>query len=293
MLLSTQSALLEKRVGIEKGLIILKEAGFDAYDYSLFQMRDVVGSPLNREDYLDCAEKIRRFADGIGIVCNQAHAPFPSSHKDPKKNESFFGDIVRSIEFAGVLGAKCIVIHPKKHLRYRYHHEKLKEINLEFYRSLIPYAEKSHIKIAVENMWEVQKFPKRKIVDSTCSSAEEMNDYIDTLNSPWICGCLDIGHIPLVRRDPAEFIKALGKERLQALHIHDNDLLRDMHRLPYQHSINFAPVLDALNEIGYEGDFTYEDEQTLRHVPIELLPATAKYMAEVGRYMMSQISRSK
>jgi len=52
-------------------------------------------------------------------------------------------------------------------------------------------------------------------------------------------------------------VNALGP-KLQALHIHDNDKILDLHHIPFSHSIDFPPILKALKDNGYSGDFTLE-----------------------------------
>ncbi len=289
MLLSMPTSVLSERIGVEKTIQLIKNAGFDAFDFSQFDIRSNPDSPLNRDNYAEYAHSLRQFADKAGIQCNQSHAPFPSSCGDAEKDGLFYEQIIRSIEIASILGAKIIVVHPKQHLRYARNAKKLIEINREFYRSLIPYAEKYNIKIAVENMWQSKKVFGYKIIDSTCSSPEEFCEYIDFQNSPWICGCLDIGHIPLVRRDISDFILKMGA-RIEALHVHDNNLLRDNHTFPYLNKIDYEPVLKALHDIGYQGDLTFEANYFFKRVPDDLLLPAAKYLAEIGRYMISQIT---
>ena len=57
------------------------------------------------------------------------------------------------------MGVKLIVVHPKQHLPYLEGNnaEILKQLNLEFYNSLIPDCEKYGIKIATENMWQMDE----------------------------------------------------------------------------------------------------------------------------------------
>lgn len=52
-------------------------------------------------------------------------------------------------------------------------------------------------------------------------------------------------------------IRALGN-RLQALHIHDNDCWHDSHQIPFSMSIDFDAVVKALKDINYSGYFTLE-----------------------------------
>ena len=142
-----QTDVLADRYGIEKALDLIADAGFDGYDYSAFHMKDD-SSPMNGENYMDLAKKIKAKADERGLKCYQAHAPFPSAKKDDKVfNAGIKEKIIRSMEIAAFLGAEMIVVHPMQHLPYTMNAEKLYELNRAFYRSLIPYAEKFGIKI--------------------------------------------------------------------------------------------------------------------------------------------------
>jgi sugar phosphate isomerase/epimerase len=59
-----------------------------------------------------------------------------------------------------------------------------------------------------------------------------------------------------------EMIRALGN-RLQALHIHDNDRLHDSHQIPFSMDMDFGAIVDALKEIGYSGYLTLEADRYL------------------------------
>ena len=211
MKLSMPTEMLRIRFGDVKSIEIIAEAGFDAYDYSMFFMQNE-NDILNMDDYKSHIEKLKETAKKCGISCNQAHAPFPSSKDDETYNKIIFDKILRSIEIAGALGAKCIIVHPKQHLKYMYNKEALYEMNMEFYNSLIPYAKNAGVKIAIENMfgWDANR---EVICDSVCSHAEEFCRYADDLNSPWITVCLDIGHCAVVGDDPANMIFKLGNSK--------------------------------------------------------------------------------
>ena len=288
MIVSTDTAQLKVNYGDAESIRMLKEAGFDAYDYSMFVSPLGFEDPLDRADYRQYAVNLRTYADQVGIACNQAHAPFPSSTGDPEKDQQIFEKIVRSIETAAILGAKIIIVHPCQHLSYAEHAQELREINLAFYKKLIPYCEKFGIKVATENMFQWDR-QENHALHSTCSQAEEFKEYVDMLDSPWIVGCLDIGHVGLVGEDIVRMIHTLGKDRLRALHVHDNDKRNDLHTLPYLRSIDFEAVLNALKEIGYCGDFTFESNSFSAPFPKELSPQCFRFMREVGQYMASQI----
>lgn len=286
MLVSTQTQVLGTTYGDAEAIRMLHEVGFSAYDFTMQKMLSKdPDEPLNQDDYAEYARGLRTLADELGIVCNQAHAPFTTGKKDQRE---IYDKIVRSMEVASILGAEIIVVHPLQHLPYEENVEELYQMNMEFYKSLIPYCEKFQIKVALENMWQGVSRSHR-IVHSTCSRPEEFCRYLDDLNSEWFVACLDIGHVAILGESIERTIHALGKERLQALHVHDNNLCEDMHTLPYTRNINWDLALKALGEIEYEGDFTFEADRFLRFLPEPLVPHGLKFMLETGRYMASQI----
>jgi sugar phosphate isomerase/epimerase len=279
---------LYKRYGAFKAGKLAKAAGFDAVDFSFMEMvRD--DNEFLADNYVEIAKNIRAEFDLSGITVNQAHAPF-SFPLDWFLRESELYDIVyprliRSMEMASILGAEAIIIHPI-HYRDIGSHEAFRR-NMEFYRYLMPYCEKFGIKVATENMWD--RDPRRgHIIHDSCSTKEEFVRYIDEFNNPNFVACLDVGHVGLPRQDDEahDFIYALGKNRLKALHIHDNNYRGDNHSMPFRGKINWEALGKALGEIGYEGDFTYElDEELISSVPDSVVPIVLKLFYEVLKYI--------
>ena len=287
-----------KRYDLEKTIDLYKAAGFTAMDYPLFEMihDDCV---FNGEHYREEARKIRRILDEKDFPCVQTHAPFKFQTvqwDDPVIFEEVtFPRMVRSIEISAILGAKVVVIHPIHHMTYHGHEEEIFQLNMNYYRRLIPYAAEYGIKIAVENMF--QKDPLRGyIVADTCSDVKEFTRYIDTLNSPQITACLDVAHVSLPMSDltAADMIRELGHNRLGALHIHDNDFTRDQHVLPYLGKLDWAGITKALGEIDYQGDFTYEVNGLLFDGCDEgFVPIATKFMGEVGKHLCSMVEAAR
>ena len=290
MLISTNTQDLCSRFGDSQTIRMIAEAGFTAFDMSFFARDDLFA--MKKEDFLAHFRTLRAVADDAGIVCNQAHAPFSSSKGDLEFDERRFGEILLSMEAASVLGAKNIIVHPKQHLEYALNADTLKKMNIEFYSRLIPYAEKFGICICAENMWQQDKHTRR-IVDSTCSRAEEFCDYIDSIGSEFLVGCLDIGHVPLSGENEVRIIRKLGNKRLKALHVHDTDGVSDLHTLPFLSKIDMNEVMTTLGEIGYEGDLTFEAENFFRRMPDELIPAALHFMYETGLYLASVIEKNR
>lgn len=286
MKLSTNTSLPAKAFGLKECVRLLADAGFDALDFSEF----------HEEFYTDAHDKafykdIRSYAEDRGLYFNQAHAPFPSSYPEEVKTEETFHHIVHGMQIASWLGVRDIIVHPCQHLEYAEagNPEKLFDINVAFYNRLKPYCEEFGIRIAVENMWQ---YPKT-ISHSTCSRPAEFNRYMDALDEKWFVSCLDVGHAMLVKEMPEDVIRALGGNRLKALHVHDVDGIHDSHTLPFYGIVNWENVMKALAEIDYQGELTYEASNFLTGVPTQVWPDALKYMERVGRYLISRFDAYK
>ena len=288
MRLSSSIGTLCKQFTCEESIEMMYRAGFDALDFSFFDER-FYGEDTENESCQDYFRKLRTIAEEKGMRFNQAHAPFASSFADEAQTKKRFDEIVRSMRLASLLGIETTVVHPVQHLRYLDEGvpEKLFEMNMEFYKRLIPYCEEYNIKVALENMWQAPY--NGKINHSTCSKPEEFIRYLDELNSEWFVACLDIGHASLVCEDPANFIRKLGCKRLKALHVHDVDGFKDSHTLPYYGIVDWDSVAGALKDIGYTGDFTLEAGNFLNAIPKEVWGSGLDHMAKVSRHIMGKI----
>ena len=274
---------------------IIAKAGFDSVDFMLNDLVDEKTEMM--PDYVGFCENIKRETNARGLTIEQTHAPFKFKNwDDPDVFENFiFPRTVISLEMSARLGAKISVVHPLHHRTYRGHEEEMFELNMNYYRRLIPYCKEYGIKVGIENMW--QKDPLRKhIVFDTCNKPEELVRYIDTLDSEYMVACLDLGHVGLPLRDDEawDFIRILGHDRLKALHVHDNDYQSDGHLLPYLGKMDWVEITQALADINYDGDLTYEiTKNLLNTTDAGFTPIAAKFMADVGRHLISEIERKK
>ncbi|MCI8600493.1 MAG: sugar phosphate isomerase/epimerase [Oscillospiraceae bacterium] len=289
MRLVTQTSCLAQNFGDEETIRILAKAGFDAVDWSFFPM--VRGEGIwCTDEWRSHALKLKEVAVECGIGFSQAHAPFPSSRGEEPFDTDIIGWIKRSMAAAAVMGVKNIVVHPKHHIPYAENKAALFEENVRFYRSLIPCCEEYGIRVCAENMWQRDK-RRNYIVDSSCSTPEDFCGLLDAVGSPWVVGCLDLGHTALVGIEPQDFIRAMGKNRLQALHVQDVNYVQDCHTLPFLEKLDWGEVAKALAEIGYEGDFTLEADHLPLSFPKELQPDVMVLMAKTGRYIMGLIEK--
>jgi sugar phosphate isomerase/epimerase len=287
MILSSQNGHLATRFGQEGAIDIMKQAGYDAIDMSLFCMsRD--DDIFNSNAYKSRAIEIKAYADKVGIPFNQSHVPFKFNWENPNEfEERFMPRQIRGLEITALLGAKIAIVHPIHHTEYKGHEEEFFETNMNFYRSLLPYAKEFDVKIALENMWQFDK-KRRYISDDSCSRAKEFVRYVDALDDEHFVACLDLGHCGLIGEEAQDAIRILGHDRLKALHVHDNDYRGDNHTLPFLAQMEWEEIMKALADVRYGGEFTFEADNFLPHFPDAFKPTAVKFMVDTGRYLISR-----
>lgn len=259
MKISTEIESASNIIGKEKAIEYIAKAGFDAWDFSMFAMCRYDWSrkallennhPLASNNYLAFARRLKRIGNDYGIICNQSHAPFPSSCPEIR---SYFK---RAIECTAEAGGKICVIHPDN--------DKSAQENAEMYLELLPFAKECGVKIATENMWNWDG-AKDQSSFAACATSESFNEHLDAVNDDYFVACLDIGHAEMrgSGSGAAAMIYALGG-RLQALHIHDNDKWHDSHQISFSMSVDFNSVVKALKDINYKGYLTLEASNYLK-----------------------------
>lgn len=286
MKISNHTDRLEGRFGAVSAVRMTAEAGFEAIDYSMYTPDGAVfsrgGSILVKE--------MRKVADGLGVVFNQAHAPFakfkPGAEYEAE-NRKIFNSMRRSLEIGAELGAAAVVIHPAFICPHITADERF-EMNMEIYSRLLPVAKELDVRIAIENMYGRHRDDNSKIIKNVCSDADELIRYVDALDSYYATACLDVGHAGLVGESADKMIRALGA-RVTAIHVHDNNFVTDEHTLPYFGTVNFDKVCEALVEIGYRGDMTLEADGFIRDLPDELVPAALTFMAKTAEYLRAKV----
>lgn len=276
MKISTQIEIASSLVGEEKAVLYVARAGFDAWDFSMFEMGNA-SHPLSGENYLAFARKLKRIGLDNGIVCNQSHAPFPPSSPEVR---SYFK---RAIECTAEAGGEICVIHPDN--------DKDPEENAEMYLELLPFAKEHNVKIAAENMWNWD-LDKDESSFAACSSSESFVQHLDAVNDDYLVACLDIGHAEMRGSGDgaANMVRALG-HRLKALHIHDNDRWHDNHQLPFSMSIDYSPIVAALKKIGYDGWFTLEADLYLTAFNADNVFEGMKDLAKAARRLADMFEK--
>lgn len=203
-------------------------------------------------DLLHKAKDIVRTVASYGVALQSIHLPFapfeeldPSSADDGLRRHTL--SVMRDLlAAAGDAGIGIAVIHPSGEPIAPADREEALCRSRESLIELSEYAYHAGVRLAVENL------PR------TClgNVAEEITAFLAA--APHLYACFDTNH-SLQQPNPA-FIRALG-DRLITLHVSDYDGVDEKHWLPGRGINDWEAILTALEEVGYDGAFTYEVSQ--------------------------------
>lgn len=278
MKLSTCINSIAKVTGDEEAIRLVAEAGFDAWDFSMFgmapcnyQTRALMPSdhPLAGDGWREYATHLGEVGRAAGVICNQSHAPFPSYVP------GILPYLERAIEATALAGGRICVIHPMNTFGI--------VENVALYRSLLPTAHRCGVAIATENMWNWD-YKKDEAMTDACSHHDEFLAYMEAVNDPAFVACVDIGHAEMrgLDTDAYTMLKTLG-HHVAAIHLHDNDRHHDSHELPFTMQIDFDRVARALAEIDYRGEITLEACYYQKDATKEEQPARLASMVAAAR----------
>lgn len=269
------------------------DSGFRYIDLNLYDI-DISGSPFMDEHWREYTLNLHEYAKALGVTFVQAHSPGMRGNV-LEKNEHynyFLKATLRSVEVCALLGIKNTVFHTG--WKEGVDKDEYFRINAEFIKLIIPTLESYGVALCVENSTKVNMGTKYFFFDG-----KSLGEFIDYVNHPLIKACWDVGHANLEGHNYSDIV-ALGN-KLAALHIHDNYTF-DTHAMPFTGSLNMDEVMQALTQIGYNGYFTMEADNTfskgvmrknsqfngkLRDVPLELKLEAEKLLYKVGRWILT------
>lgn len=285
MKLGIETCTLRNLFGDEEAICLIGNAGFDSLDYSFYGT--AADWTMLDGDYAGYASRIRAQLKRCNLSCTQTHAPIRFHFGcQMTEDDPLFQEIVRSIEFASLIGAQYIVVHSVLTPAG----VDLLNYNLLFFQSLIPYCERFGVYLGFENIFDYDPY---KRCMGRFATPEQVNGFLDRLASRWAVCCLDTGHAAIAGTRPEAFIKGMDAHRLRLLHIQDTDYMDDRHQLPYIGCHDWDAITAALAGIGYQGDFTFEIPGFFKQMDRELIPDALRFAAITGRRLIQKIDDAK
>lgn len=263
---------------IKDGIWFLKNAGFDAADFSFNIIENIEG------DWSLYIERALADAEDAGIKFEVCHLPFSGRvAKDPASIPAFNIKMHKAIDAAALLGVDYAVLHPNTTTLTLDTYDRVAQYD-SVMKHLSPFAEhaaKVGLNIVVENMRYV---PSHIPSHRYCQEPDELCDIADALG---IGVCWDFGHANINGNKQSEALEYVGK-RLKMLHVNDNNAVDDIHILPFTGKLDWKDAMHGLNLCKFEGLFNYELHTN--GIPRVLQADFAKYMIDAAHELISYIN---
>jgi len=187
----------------------------------------------------EIAERIRM----AGIELYSTHAPFVGdndlSKLNTEKRTKIIAVFIELLNRAAIAGIKCVVIHPGGILNND-EENRLDKLRMSI-ETLLPVAEKSGVKMALENM------PPGHVGDLSSTIMKIVNDF----DSPFFGACFDTGHANIGKENSLIAFENM-REKIIAFHFHDNDGARDIHLQPPYGTINWTALAKKITKYNYD-----------------------------------------
>ena len=210
---------------------------------------------------------------------------------DPAANEYILEAMDKCAAVCRMFECRYLVVHPA----FNAYNERMEyddewNLNIERYSKMIPALKKYDVIACLENMFTARG---GKVYEAICSDMNEAAAYIDELNE--IAGekrfafCYDTGHGLLLGRDPYGSLLQIG-DRVEALHIHDNNGMDDQHITAYMGKLDWNRFIRGLKAIHYQGALCFESSNTARMFDPELTPEVLRLTSATGRMFARRIA---
>ncbi|MGN6490581.1 MAG: TIM barrel protein [Agriterribacter sp.] len=216
---------------------MLKELGYDGVELS---------SPHKYDNKEVLAARDKTGLEIPGVV-NSEHWKSPLSHADPKVREKCFNTVITSMEDCKLYGGTTVLLVAGVVNDQISYADAYKRTQAEI-KKLIPHAERTGIKIAIENVW-----------NNFLISPMEAARYVDEINHPMVGWYFDIGNI-LRYGWPEQWIETLDK-RIMKLDVkeysrkkqNDEGLWKGFDVELMDGDNNWPVIMKSLEKIGYNG----------------------------------------
>ncbi len=226
-----------RKYSLSSAVDFFADAGFDGVDLSLDEL-EPDGDDILRTVLYSFGNR----AAARGLTLPMCHLPFFMPNPDDEAAMARFSrEIAAGIRMAAMLKIPDAVIHPIVRHESRRCRELWLSENIRFLSPIRDLAGKLGITLCIENMTgkPYAAHPSEAVYGSTAEDVLELAEGLDAMV------CWDFGHANLTGLcQSVELEKLRGKVR--CLHIHDNDGVRDSHRIPFE-CADCAPLGGAID----------------------------------------------
>ena len=260
-----------EKMSLQQSMELAKRAGFDGIELN-YDLEGDLSPDAGTKDF----ENIRRMADQIGIeisgVCSFLFWPYPLTSNDPQERKQGLELAGKMTQAAHYLGTENLLVVPAQSIcrgeKIMTPHPMTFVLHAkDSVRQLLPLAEKLGVHLNMENIF----------FNGFLMSPMEMVDFVDSFDSPFVNVHFDTGNI-MEYQFPEHWIPILGN-RIKNVHLKEytkkgSDHSLETFRPLLDGTTNWPAVLEAFDQIQYEGYLTFEYFHAYQHFPEALIYQT-------------------
>ena len=150
------------------------------------------------------------------------------------------------IDAAALMGITLAVAHPIALYSSKHSYGDFIRANMRFLVPIVEYAKGKGIKICIENMPSEKEAPDNHLYGSCALNISALAEKLGAGI------CWDTGHANISGYKQSEQMKIL-QGKLDVLHIHDNDGIKDKHLLPFDGNVDWEDVAFGMRCCHFEG----------------------------------------
>ena len=262
-----------QKLSLRQCLQLAKDAGFDAVELN-YDLDSDVSAKAGVKELAD----VRRMAEQIGIgisgLCSFLFWPYPLTSNDAAKRTRGEELAGKMIEAAGLLGTGNLLVVPGAVcIPWRDDHEPVpndvcEQRAKEAIGRAVPLAERHKVSLNMENIF----------FNGFLMTPMEMAAFVDSFGSDRVRVHFDTGNI-MEYQFPEHWVRYLGK-RIKNVHLKEYTKKGTDHSLQafrplLDGTTNWPAVLEAFEQVGYDGHLTFEYFHPWEHWPEALVFQTS------------------
>lgn len=265
-----------QQMTLRQCLELCKDAGFDGVELN-YALEGDLSPEASENDIRAIGQMARDIGLEISGVCSFLFWPYAFTHEDASRRARGVDLAKRMIAAARTLGTDNLLVVPGSVYapwipdEPPVPHDVALERASAAVRELAPIAADHRVYLNMENIF----------ANGFLHSPQEMNQFVDSFQSPWVKVHFDTGNI-MQYHFPEHWIPILGS-RIQNVHfkeyskkVHEFNL--NTFRLLLDGTTNWPKVLDALEAVGYRGHLIFEYFNPFPHWPEAIVYQTSDAM---------------
>lgn len=226
--------IAKTKSGMVERLAAIQGLGFDGIEGGSPEIGDI---PALRQAIGETGVPVHGVVDGV-------HWRQRLSAPDPAVREQGRAALEQALRDTHAIGGSSVLLVPGRVAGKDENHDHVWKRSIVEIRKVLPIASRLGIHILIENVW-----------NGFCEQADQMKDYIDEIDSPWVGVYFDIGNVRKFA-PPEDWIRTLGR-RIVKLDVKDWGKKNGFCRLS-EGDVDWKAVRVSLVEIGFTGWATRE-----------------------------------